>query len=187
MDKQTILTNVDDKNTCDCFLAALLTLLKKKSYKDVSITELCTQANFSRKTFYDHFSTKDDLLDYLADDLALGYRYTDNQSGTLHYFEFWYALKDWVSVLIENNLWDYVISQSTKQLLPLLREHEWDTMLGDYVNMKDMCIEFISAGQLRLVYLWYLEGFKKSPQELANLVNHIISGGLFNPIQLNQN
>ena len=34
---------------------ALLTLLKKKNYMDITITDICRQACISRGTFYSHF------------------------------------------------------------------------------------------------------------------------------------
>ena len=41
---------------------ALLTLLKKKNYMDITITDICRQACISRGTFYSHFRTSVRLL-----------------------------------------------------------------------------------------------------------------------------
>ena len=64
---------VDQNNSSDQFLIALLNLMKEKSFFDISISELCHTAGLSRTTFYKFFQDKDALLDYLAEDLSLGF------------------------------------------------------------------------------------------------------------------
>jgi len=39
---------------------ALLTLMAEKSYGDISITEICTRADLSRRTFYRLYGSKED-------------------------------------------------------------------------------------------------------------------------------
>ena len=41
---------------------ALVKIGKEKRFEDISITELCQEANIHRCTFYNHYETKDDLL-----------------------------------------------------------------------------------------------------------------------------
>src|SRR5258708_21741373 len=40
---------------------ALSSLILKKGYEAISITDICEAANVARSTFYAHFSSKDDL------------------------------------------------------------------------------------------------------------------------------
>src|SRR5512140_447377 len=42
--------------------AALLELIKEKSYDDISIEEITERANVGRATFYLHYKDKEDLL-----------------------------------------------------------------------------------------------------------------------------
>ena len=42
--------------------SALLEIIKKKPYNDVTITELCDKLEMPRKTFYRYFESKDDAL-----------------------------------------------------------------------------------------------------------------------------
>lgn len=48
---------------------ALLELLKEKLYSQITITEINLHANLSRRTFYKHFQSKDDLMVSLVDDI----------------------------------------------------------------------------------------------------------------------
>lgn len=41
---------------------ALLNLIEKKPYEQISITELCAKAGVSRTSFYSNFNTKDEVL-----------------------------------------------------------------------------------------------------------------------------
>ena len=41
---------------------ALVLLLKEKSYADITISEICRKAGFSRTGFYSNYSSKDDVF-----------------------------------------------------------------------------------------------------------------------------
>ena len=43
-------------------IEALLLLMKKKEYKDISITEICERAGVTRMSFYRNFDSKEDIL-----------------------------------------------------------------------------------------------------------------------------
>lgn len=47
----------------------LVALLKQKPYQKISITEITQQADVARSTFYAHFETKDELLNFFVDDI----------------------------------------------------------------------------------------------------------------------
>ena len=48
---------------------ALLIILDKKEYRQISISEITYQADVARTTFYSHFKTKDELLMSYIDDI----------------------------------------------------------------------------------------------------------------------
>ena len=51
----------------DSLSNSLYDLLKKKSFNDISITELCQNCNITRKTFYRNCDDLYDLIDYSID------------------------------------------------------------------------------------------------------------------------
>ena len=140
----------------------------------ITIKEICEQANFSRKTFYDNFSQKEDLLEYLCDDLLAGYCFTDDRTNLLHFFEFWYALKNWAHLLIEQGLWDFVTEHTFKKYLPLLENRNWEPNMGEYEIEKDIIFQFVAAGCFRFIRIWDQNNFQKSPKEMAQLAQHIV-------------
>ena len=48
----------------DLISNALITLLYEKKIGLITITELCVKAQVSRRTFYRHFTDKNDVVDY---------------------------------------------------------------------------------------------------------------------------
>lgn len=162
------------RDTKDDFLDALLVLMQNTKYAEITVTELCQQANYSRKTFYDNFRQKDDILTHLAENIAMSFRLTDDKTNYLHFFHFWYDLRDLLALLIENNLLSRVCSLSFDIYVSLLREHNWNRIYGPFANNREYAFEFVAAGCYRILYLWHNEGFQKTPEELAGLVEYIL-------------
>lgn len=63
--------------------AALTRLLERQRFSELSVQSLLTEANIGRSTFYAHFSTKEDLLRALCDEL-LGHIFSPATSTRLH-------------------------------------------------------------------------------------------------------
>ena len=74
-------------NTATKMDLALISLLKKKSFDYITVSEICETAGVNRSTFYLHYETVGDLLDetarYLLNDF-LSYFSTDTKSIALN-------------------------------------------------------------------------------------------------------
>ncbi len=55
---------------------ALLLLMRKKDYKDISITEICEKAGVTRMSFYRNFESKEDILKKWTTDVKNDIRVT---------------------------------------------------------------------------------------------------------------
>lgn len=60
-------TNKQVIYSLDSLSDSLYDLLRKKSFNDISITELCQNCNITRKTFYRNCDDLYDLIDYSID------------------------------------------------------------------------------------------------------------------------
>lgn len=60
----------------------LLTIMRKKSFEEIKVSDICREALVNRSTFYDHFSDKYELLNSLIYDLEdeLGNKLNENNS-----------------------------------------------------------------------------------------------------------
>ncbi len=48
---------------------ALLYLIREHAYEDISVTQICARADVVRKTFYNNFQSKDDVVEYLINNI----------------------------------------------------------------------------------------------------------------------
>lgn len=59
---ETKRTDIRVKRTYNQLIEALIRLLAQKSFDDLTVLEICTEANVHRATFYKHFVDKHDFL-----------------------------------------------------------------------------------------------------------------------------
>jgi Transcriptional regulator len=53
--------------------SALIDLLKEKEFREITISEIASRAEYSRATFYAHYQYKEDLLDDLVQEVIEGF------------------------------------------------------------------------------------------------------------------
>lgn len=62
-------TNIVAIRTQKAISGALLSLIKEHAYEDISVTHICRRVDVVRKTFYNNFHSKDDVVHYLINDI----------------------------------------------------------------------------------------------------------------------
>jgi AcrR family transcriptional regulator len=55
--------------TRECIFTALMILMEKKSFEEISITEITHKAGVSRMSYYRHYKSKDDIIGTYLDEL----------------------------------------------------------------------------------------------------------------------
>ena len=93
--------------------SAMLSLLQTKSYADISVCEICKEAQISRQTFYSLFRSKENVISY---ELEQNYCFTLHsdcmeEDFTLDRLSDAYASyiegqKDFIALLVDNGLMD---------------------------------------------------------------------------------
>ncbi|MEC1178399.1 TetR/AcrR family transcriptional regulator [Metasolibacillus meyeri] len=157
---------------------AMLSLLKEKNFKDISITEIAKVAGCNRVTFYSHYEDSTKLLadifqDYL-DELAQYYRdsYKGKKSFTLAdatpnipIFEFVYNNQFIFSLMLmgevipgSQNIFCETMGNISRKDLSLQDEVWFDI---DAVNA------YATYAFLGLFIYWIKQGFESSPKEMA--------------------
>ena len=85
-----------NKVVCESLQQALIILMNKKKFSDISITELCRKAGVSRMAFYNNYNSKDDLLkqlishhsDFLVNVIGSPFREKTDVSWYIKMFEY---------------------------------------------------------------------------------------------------
>jgi AcrR family transcriptional regulator len=168
----------------------LLSLLEKKHYDSITITELCEKCNMPRKAFYRYFDSKDGALYALIEHTYLTYSgFTPEGSKkkrTLReemneFFSFWYAQKHFLDAFHKSNLLPKIIEVSlnfpineflvVSKFLP--NDSDW---------ARTQIFKFTMGGLLLLMLDWYKDGFKTDVSAMADIAARILETQLFSAL-----
>lgn len=144
---------------------ALLLLMEKKDYHDISITELCEKAGATRMSFYRNFESKEDILrKWLAEvtDRFVAQRGISYKNDAPHdYFVTLFAHleqhKNICTALHEAGL-DYLLKEEFDRVFLSIHGGEYD----DYKSF------FHAGGIYNVFLLWLMRGCAETPEELAD-------------------
>ena len=183
----------------------LTELLKTKRIQDITVREISEKADINRGTFYLHYrdifdlmeQIENELLEELADVLN-HFKVSDLLSNPALVFTRVFQLvkenSDMVSILIGQNgdinfvnrLKDIVREKCLKDWMELFRpgadggrqtsRSSQNTLLDD--SAFEAYYSFTVTGCIGLVQYWLDSGLKEMPEQLASLVEQIISKGL---------
>ena len=171
----------------------LTELLKTKRIQDITVREISEKADINRGTFYLHyrdiFELEDVLNHFKASDLL-----SNPALVFTRVFQLVKENSDMVSILIGQNgdinfvnrLKDIVREKCLKDWMELFRpgagggrqtsRSSQNTLLDD--SAFEAYYSFTVTGCIGLVQYWLDSGLKETPEQLASLVEQIISKGL---------
>ena len=145
---------------------ALLKLLETKSLNDISISELCDKAGLSRLSFYRNYSSREDILkQYLSQittsflgTTSVNFRTTPKREFIIYLIKHMQQHKKIISLLIDNGL-SYIVKE------------EFDAAFKRSVEIyHDPYRCYVASGAyFNLIYYWFLNGCKETPEELAEM------------------
>lgn len=153
---------------------SLLDIMDEKNYTKISISEVAEHAQLSRRTFYRHFDSIDDVLVYyltkisreLADKFYLGVIAGNGfEDFVMIYFEFWNKYKELLRLLQKN------------QLLYLLQETVLPNLLNsletDSNENNNYLFCFLFGGIHNMLIMWVEDGMRKSPLQMKDVAKMI--------------
>ena len=148
---------------------ALFSLMKRKPFHQITVTEICTEAAIGRKTFYRNFDLREDVIDFQLDLLCAEYE------------------RDYLSVPLEEKLYYHCIflKKHTEELIILyhnglhpLVEQKFSVFLPDTMPIwsedpveQEYRSQYIIAGIEAIVRVWVTRGFQESVEEIVGIVN----------------
>lgn len=169
---------------------ALLQLLKEKQYSQITIKEICKRADLSRQTFYQMFDSKDEVMQYHFSILFQEFtKECDSfQNITVlqiayHFFQFFYNHRDFIEIIISNNL-TFLLEQ---QFEVYLRKIDLFCMINDHELYPDYTTAYIAGALTQSLIHWFEQSFNLSIPELSKLTESNITGQPFRKIKLAQN
>lgn len=168
------------------FVNALLSLMKTKRYQDITVKELSDKAEYDRRTYYRHFSDKEDIINlycsHLLNEMAIMMK-TETalsvQGGILAYFTFWEKHKEFLALLEKNNLLHFLSDRHDnliyyyvgKSVQPDIPEN-----LDAAPPLSRYSFYFTSGGLWNSLVHWVKEEPHRTPEELTQYILQTFKG-----------
>ncbi|MFT4244987.1 MAG: TetR/AcrR family transcriptional regulator [Micrococcaceae bacterium] len=155
--------------TVEWLTEALIQLMERKPYNQITISELTKRSGLSRRTFYRHFSSIDDILvqeiNKQIEELFQETRRKGAETfekGIRVSFEYWLTQRDFLLLLQKNDLMPILLAG-----LPTYMKYS--NINRALIDQNDYFYYFIAGGISNLLILWLEEGAVKSPQDMAKV------------------
>lgn len=149
----------------EMIVAAMNSLMGRKHFKRITVTEICEEAGIGRKTFYRNFEQKEDVVDLQLDQLYKAYSEgLENLPLTSylnHHFAFLEQNKDYLTLLYKNDLLP-VLTEKFARILPKVMP-KW----SEDPTEQRFRSAYIAAGIEAIIFTWAEEGFRQSVEELC--------------------
>ena len=166
---------------------SFISLLEEKDISQITIKEICANADINRATFYAHYSDQYDLLHKIEEELLANIK--------LHLEEFSQKNNSKKNnILLAENIFEYLAKNSRlcklilseggdfnfqKQIMMLVYDNIIDT-LTDNSNITKEDAEYVYSytitGCVGIVQKWLQEDRMKSPHYMAELVIKLTTG-----------
>ena len=145
--------------------------MKKKEYKDISITEICEKAGVTRMSFYRNFNSKEDILEKwlarITDEFLVISEISYKNDSTKDYFiKLFTHLKQHQTIcaaMYKAGLIHLVKAQFDRVFLQIHK--------GEYDDYKSY---FLAGGIYNVYLLWLIRGCKESPEDLAEKMEDML-------------
>jgi len=158
---------------------ALLTLMRQIPYQEISITQICQQANVVRQTYYRNFEFKGDILAFHLD--VLFKQFFDNYYtgiGMLtqfnSFFGFMYQNRDFLLLASKNDLFFMINRTITENIAKFVNIREISNV--DDPRAERYVTGFIASTVCSLLSLWAEHGFEESAEWMSGLASRFLSG-----------
>lgn len=168
----------------------LLRLMKRKSFSEITVTELCTELNIPRKAFYRYFGSKEGalyaLLDHSIMDIESRYlmlfdgeTMDDPKKNVENLLRSWKEKRELIDALGRNRLMSVLIERAVLYAMDLDVFPVF--MLGADSESVKYGRTFVSSGMMAMLYQWHCEHYATSVEDMARLALRLFREPLFQP------
>lgn len=165
----------------------LTSLMKDKSFKEISVKELTEEVDLNRGTFYLHYKDIFDLVDQIEDDIFNEFRNVLELHDPKTMNEHPFPLIEDIFVYLKQNSDLFTVFLSTngdiafiEQMKVLIREkcfNDW-MLLFKKEEKFDYFYNYMLSGCIGLFTAWLQNGLKESPKEMASIAESLITEGI---------
>ena len=168
---------------------SLLILMLRQPYKEISVTDICREADIPRRTFYHYFENKDDVLDVMIENL-MQQCFLDSVCGLraspahmkenfVRIFRFWDGdNRTKLDALIQNGLESRLMPWS----LNFIRAEKIGILSNSSLNPKLVEIGLMVGVTdfFSLLYYWSRDGYRETPEQMAEYAIWVLPQAFYN-------
>lgn len=173
------------KKSIDRITEVLLEGMETEPFSEITISELCTRAKIARKTFYNHFKTKDEVLSRVCSGIIDEYMiYSEVNMGAdcerwlidlaYHFFRVNKRHQDFLTLLFQQKLFHIY----TQELQQRVIKSEYIMTQSTYFKLDPLLQPFViptyTASILTIYELWYHRDFAETTDEMAEIYLNIV-------------
>lgn len=165
-------------------MESLIELMNKKTFQEITISELASRADLGRRTFYRNFSSKEDVLKSYLQGLIgefierLSIYESLMPNICLHeIFKLFSDNKTFLTGLYKSKMLGFLLDEWNISL-PVIHQKMLDK-LPNFPNQNNetalaYTLAFNTGGVWNLASKWISSGMKETPEELTNIVMDLI-------------
>ena len=169
--------NEANRITRESICTALLSLMETREFEKITITELVRKAGVSRQSFYRNYTTKEDIIFEIEDELMTVFseslketKYEGNMKQWFHdFFSFMKENRFMVSVLHKANLSEVLLAKFSRIVEKQTQENSAD--IHYYITG-------VMGGLRAIAMEWFLNGMQESEDEMSAVCAQLIQNGL---------
>lgn len=164
-------------------------LLKSKRYDDITIREIAEGCAISRRTFYNHFKNKQDIVDWIFETEILGRLQTPTKNSwydniyfslKVMYEEKWFYTEVYREFDLEGH-WGHCYDFSQYAFGSLIDTYPGGTVIDPVA--REYISNFFSAGYVHTLYKWVQHGMRETPEYMTQLILHVVEDGIFRIVE----
>jgi AcrR family transcriptional regulator len=153
-------------------IEALFSLMKKKDYNNISITEICEKAGTGRMSFYRNFNSKEDIIrqwitnttNTFLKESDINYKNDSTKDYFIKLFTHLEKYKTEAMLIYKANLFNLLKNEFDDKLINLHQE--------EYSNYKSY---FLAGGIFNVYYFWLINGCMETPYQVAEKLVDLMS------------
>lgn len=176
--------NIQAQRSRQMIVNALISLLQIHAFKDISVTQICQEAQVVRQTFYRNFDSKIEILELHLNEIMTQHQWSSADSKDVYltakrFFDYIYPHRFFLKWLEENNLF-YLFNKATIAKV---------TELPNYVDTiktsrNEVYISNFIASTLSSILLTWVKNEFAEPTEVLAGFSKIFLAGLVSSINI---
>lgn len=158
------------EKTKHALLMALIRLMKTTEMGEITVSQLCQEAEINRTTFYKYYSVPLDVIEEFIQKV-LDQMLSFDQSTAQNLYEYMVMV---CRLVYDNGEIMRIYTDAKGSLMPLFHAHLL-RQRNSMSFMKDGRNRFIAGGVSSTLMAWVVEGFPQTPEEIARAMTEWVS------------